>query len=67
MNNSEIDLRSGLLQIGIKSIFIINETRSGKNNIWESAIEINKIAKKLHSSLEEEETKSRKEDPTQWG
>ena len=68
MKHSRTDLKSGLLQIGEESIFIINQSRirSGKNDIWETAIKINSIAKKLYHLTEKEEMESRREDPTQW-
>ena len=49
-------------------MFIINESRKDKNEIWEAAVEINQITHRLHDTLNHSSIEeSCKEDPTQWG
>ena len=47
------DIRNQLLNIGEKSLFIINESRSKKDNIWEGAIDINYRGQRLFKLLAE--------------
>ena len=58
MSSSERNqMQSELSKIGDHSLFIINESHKllGKNELWEKAVKINKIAKNLHDSLEKKE------------
>ena len=47
------DIRNQLLNIGEKSLFIINESRSKKDNIWVGAIDINYRGQRLFKLLAE--------------
>ena len=69
MNFAKInEFKPLLLEIGKKSMFIINESRKDKNEIWEAAVEINQITHRLHDTLNHSSIEeSCKEDPTQWG
>jgi hypothetical protein len=54
MNPSEINqLKSELLKIGTHSMFIISESQSssGKDEVWDRAVKINKIAQNLYKNL----------------
>ena len=46
-------LKSELLEIGTHTIFIINESQnsSGKDEVWDRAVKINKIAQNLYKNL----------------
>ena len=57
-----------LLEIGKKSMSIINKSRVDKGEIWQAAVDINQITHRLHDTLEHSSLEeSCKEDPTQWG
>ena len=68
MNFAEIDeFKPLLLEIGKKSMSIINESRVQNGDFWEAAIEINLITHRLHDSLDRVSWESGcKEDPTQY-
>ena len=74
MNFAKInEFKPLLLEIGKKSMLIINQSRARKDEVWESAVDINQITHRLHDSLmhanleETNQEESCKEDPTQWG
>ena len=53
------EVRTNLKQIGKISLDMINQIHltQGKNELWEKAVEINKIAEKMHNKLNKLETK----------
>ncbi len=56
-----------LLEIGKKSMFIINQSQVRKGEVWQAAVDINQITHRLHDSLDQVSwEKGCKEDPTQY-
>lgn len=55
MSSSETNqLKSELLKIGTHTMFIISKSQStsGKDEIWDRAVKINKIAQNLYKNLD---------------
>ena len=53
------EIRNNLRKIGEVTLDMINQIRltQGKDELWEKAVEINKIAEKMHIKLQRLETK----------